>query len=225
MASVDARSVKFWTIVGAIAAVLALPLSIVLAKGNESARPATAVPPTPTAGVPVVTVSSPSTESPNTVVTTTPAGQETLITQGPPLPTNVPVAELCNAPGASAYFCDSSGPTAQVGGRLFVYTVWMRNAATVPPRYDQILAFPANTCTKIVIEFAQDERISRSATKANVRVVQSTRTPVVASVVRGSIGKLTSDLDGGPFEIQGNATDGLQVYINGYAICDSPSGL
>ncbi|MGH3631672.1 MAG: hypothetical protein ACRDRL_30075 [Sciscionella sp.] len=138
----------------------------------------------------------------------------------------VPLAALCNAPGANVYICGTSyGGTAQTGDRLFAYTGENNsNADTKPPNYDLVLHFPNNTCTKLVVQFSLDDRTAQAGSAANIRLLQQKNGAVTATAVRGTIGTLTANLDGGPFDLDANATDGSQVFVNGYALCGTSSG-
>jgi hypothetical protein len=152
------------------------------------------------------------------------ASAATTFASSAPSPTKVPLAVLCNAQNAEVYVCGTSyGGTQTVGGTLFQYYGEDNpNGGAVPPIWDLVLQFsPTTTCTRLVLNFAPTSSIVD--TVAYLQVIQSRFKPVTASA-RDSIGTLTVKLDGGPFEIQADSTDGSEVVVNGYGICNSSSG-
>jgi hypothetical protein len=144
-----------------------------------------------------------------------------------PKPQKVALAALCGAPGANSYICGGDfGGTVQVGGRLFqFYGENNANAHAEPPYWDLVLDFPANTCTKIVLQFAADERDEKADATANLKLTRTGADPVTVQTPRGTVGTLSATLDGGPFTLGANATDESQVVVNGYAVCTTDSGV
>jgi hypothetical protein len=139
-----------------------------------------------------------------------------------PSPVKISLAQLCDSPGAvNVYICGQSyGGTVQVGSRLFTYYGENNGFASAqPPNWDLVLQFSANTCTYMKMQFATED----SSSTAYLQVVQTTLRPVTSTAQKGTIGTLTAKLDGGPFELQADSSDGSQVFVNGYAICTSPS--
>lgn len=138
-----------------------------------------------------------------------------------PTPVKVTLATLCNAPNTEVWVCGPSyGATENIGSTLFTYYgATNPNGNASPPYWDLVLQFPATTCTRLVMNFAT---ASPNET-AYLQLIQSHSQPKTASAYN-SIGTLKANLDGGPFELQGDSSDGSQVVVNGYAICKSPSG-
>lgn len=107
-----------------------------------------------------------------------------------------------------------------MGNRLFAYYGENNGFADAQsPNWNLVLQFSANTCTYMKMQLATND----SSSTAYLQVVQSTLQPVTASAPGGEIGTLTAKLDSGPFELQADSSDGSQVFVNGYAICKTPS--
>jgi hypothetical protein len=135
----------------------------------------------------------------------------------------VALAALCNAPGASVYSCGSDHKgTVEVGDQVFTY-VGRGNpfAYPKPPRWGKLLDFPSTTCSKLVVNFAARD----TSGVANIRVIQTDAQPQTASRPSGKLGTLTATLNGNPFRLQYNSETGGPVYVDGYAICTTDSGV
>jgi uncharacterized protein with LGFP repeats len=63
-----------------------------------------------------------------------------------------------------------------------------------------------------------------SADTANLAVIQTTLDAQYSSTPYGQQGTFTAQLNGGPWNLEANTTDGSTVYENGYAMCYTPSG-
>ena len=205
--------------IGAVAGVIAVVVTAYFgfkslgASSGAAARPAT-------------TSSATAIQTASTGPTTQPHKQSasaTTFASPAPSPVRVPLADLCNAPNAEASYCGTSDEqTVQVGSTLFPYYAQDNpNGNAEPPNWDPVLQFPATTCTRLVLNFAPTSSFPNIT--AHLEVVQSHSQPKTASAP-SSIGTLAVKLDGGPFQIQVNSTDGSPVAVNGYAICNSPSG-
>jgi hypothetical protein len=210
------RHVAFWTIVGSIAAVITLIVALTQLRGRTHDDAGSVTSNTP-AGISATLSGSPS-PSP---------GAGSSPTTLSPTTSSVALRALCNARGAQVYICGlRSDQTIQVGGKLFTYVGETNGYANAkPPNWALVLHFPANTCQRLVIQFARDDRNAAPGSTSNVQLLQSKNPAVTASASRGSVGTLDVELDGGPFDLSANATDGESVKVNGYALCASSSGL
>lgn len=221
------RHVALWTILGGMAAVLALFLAIILpTKGSGASNNSPPASPNnpPTSAT---TISPQSTLTGSSLATNSPgpnrASSAPSFASSSPSPVKVSLAQLCDSPGdVNAYICGQSyGGTVQVGSRLFTYYGENNGFASAqPPNWDLVLQFSANTCTYMNMQFATEG----SSSTAYLQVVQTNLQPVTATAPKGTIGTLTAKLDGGPFKLQADSSDGSQVFVNGYAICTSSSG-
>ena len=207
-------------VVGAILAFLAL-LPAYLAVFPSSKTPSLTTSSTPPTVAPTSSVESTTTESSDTTTDGTDTIIETSTTEKV-VPVKVPIAELCNN-ADSVYICEDE--EIEVGDRIFSYEAENNGfASTRPPNWGRILYFPGNTCVRLVVRFAVSDHSSEPGNKANLRVIQSRSSTATASTPRGSIGTLSASLDRGPFRLEGNSTDGAQVFVSGYAVCNTPSG-
>ena len=202
-------------VIGVTAAVLVVPpawLTLLSSHGGGSSAPAQ---------------STASTLEPSTSMTPTTAGDSTTsetieTTTGSSLTESsnhkVPIADLCGVSDAVSAVCgEGYGGTIQVGSRLFSYRA--KNRGFRSPEWGLVLHFPDNTCTKLVMNFAMDNRESKVASKANLRITQSREPVRTASTSHGTMGTLSTKLDGGPFDLEANSTEFAAVYVNGYAVC------
>jgi hypothetical protein len=211
-----------WGVVGAIAAVAAVVLTILLHFSGESGN---------TSGSPVIapTASKAPSERPSPLDASRPApsaASSPSFASAAPSPVRVSLGELCDSPGMeNAYICgDSDGGTVQAGSRLFTYYGQSNgNAFAEPPNWSLVLQFGSNTCTDIKLQFSTDSSTDPGTT-AYLQIVQVNLPPTTVSAAPGTVGTLTTKLDGGAFELQADSSDGSSVYVNGYAICSSPSG-
>lgn len=138
----------------------------------------------------------------------------------------VPLSSICNIENEKYETgdCASSSATVQIGGNLFEYTVeqnWGMEAQA--PSWSSPFSFPKNTCRQLVITFGVSNS-DNSTDTANLEVIQTTLDPEYSSTPYGQLGTFTAGLDGGPWNLQANTTDGSTVYENGYAMCYSPTG-
>lgn len=218
------ETVVIVAIIGAIGGIIVAIINGLFSSSKSSAQP---LPPM----VPQITSSSsPASESPSPSTPPSPTASGTSPSDSgstpagdspptAPSPTKVQLAVLCNASNAHPAICgESAGDPVQVGGVLFSYQ-GENNAfgEFAPPKWGPILQFSPTTCTSLTIRFA-----STKAT-ANLQVVQSHSASVTASAT-GKVGTLTAKLDGGPFTLQANNSNGYQVFVDGYATCNTPSG-
>ncbi|MBL7487287.1 protein kinase [Frankia sp. AgB1.9] len=134
-------------------------------------------------------------------------------------PTQVGVQLLCRTQNAE---CDNDDAgTIPAGGKLFQYYDY---GSTQSPNWVDLLKFPANTCTSLVVQFATKSSANSNSVTANLQLLQTSVGPVAATST-GDVGTLTATLDGGPFELEANSSTGDYVYLNGYAVCNTYSGL
>jgi len=188
-----------------------------------------------------VTATAVVTETATTTVTAQPVASNTPIASAevapsvspnPPLPSpspasvKVPLAELCGVTGASGYCGSSFVGTIQVGGHLFAYVGATFDADYPrPPDWSRILHFPANTCSELDVTFASDDSNGGTTDSSNLQVLQTVASAATANAAHGSVGHLKVMLDGGPFDLEANSTTGDQIFVNGYALCASSSGI
>lgn len=130
-------------------------------------------------------------------------------------PTQIALTQLCNTPHAHCLATYSG--TIPVGNQTFSYSVHTE-CCPEPPEWDQAVNFPENTCTSIYIQFA----VKGSGT-AYLQLMQGSN-PKVSKSTTGAVGILTAALDGSPFILEADSSDGSWVFLNGYAICITDSG-
>jgi hypothetical protein len=219
------RWVRFWTVLGGIAAVLGLAVTLVVTLvGNDAPAPTTqptlspgpslspALPPISSTVDPSPTASPTDTLSPSPTATTpSPASPGTLV--------HVSLGDLCNSPGAVAYFCSPSPRgTIQVGDQVFTYYAEGNTADS--PNWSSYLEFPKNTCSEIDIQFAASYQ---GPLTINARVIQSGAPAISATTHTGHIGTLKATLNGSPFDLQWNSGNGTALFAAGYAVCSTDS--
>jgi hypothetical protein len=215
---------RVWTVIGGMAALAALPLAIVVAVWSADSPPSPAA-----ADVENRTSSTTFTPQPLGSPAATPPIETSSVSPtqsaSPEATTEfrVSLGELCNASDAEIYICGTEyEDTIQVGDQVFTHVGSGNVFATVkPPSWGLILKFPANTCTKLVIQFAVN---SRGSGTARTRIIQTGSQPQVASTSYSAVGTLRADLNGTPFILQYNSTTGRAVFANGYAMCRTSSG-
>lgn len=135
----------------------------------------------------------------------------------------IPVSYLCNA-AIETYICGSDYEKAiQIGNRMFTY-VGQGNSNAVPPYWTLVFGHGKTTCNQIVIQFGMDDNRAKSGAIANIEVIQGSTAAQVAQTSTGHLGKLTASLDGSPFTINAQSTDGTSVVVNGFALCTTASG-
>lgn len=138
----------------------------------------------------------------------------------------VPLSTLCNLQGSNAYICGSDyGGTIQVGGELFEYVGQTDGfSGAEPPYWDLLVSDPANTCHSMTIRYASADQTSNVGLSTSVEVLQVGIPAVESTTPRGTVGTLSLRLTGSPFTLQGDSSDGAQVFANGFAWCYTPSG-
>jgi hypothetical protein len=135
------------------------------------------------------------------------------ITEPSPTPAQLSLTELCNDPDAGIYaVCNPS--TMNLGNQVFSYEI--RDEPDSAPEWSTVLTYSGSACSKIFVQFAAT---SQETGSVDVRVLQSSGTPIATSASFGQIGTLTATLNGGPFSIEVNDTDGSVIYYNGYVVC------
>ncbi len=148
------------------------------------------------------------------------------VTPLPPPTYKVPLSTLCRLPGSNDYICgtDYSG-TIQVGGELFQYVDQTNGfSGAEPPYWDLLVSDPANTCFSLTIQYASPDQVSNVGQNSSVQLLQVGVPAVQSTTARGTVGTLTADLNGSPFTLEGNSSDGEQVFADGYALCHTVSG-
>lgn len=184
------------------------PTSTAVAPSTSSASPSPSSESTTSSSSDPTATGTPGSIMPSTSMTSSPAPP-------PPTPTKVSLGELCNTPGAYAVFCGPGyGGTADIGDHVFTYHGSL-NPAT-PPQWSDLLRFPASKCSKLVISFGADYG---GPLTINARVIQAGSPPVSAKAGYGQVGTLTASLNGGPFSLQFNDSNGTAVFLDGYAVC------
>jgi hypothetical protein len=227
------RNFVFLVAVGIVAAVVSTLTVKAWTGSDRSSRPGTDPSPGVTTSAPAATTPAPAATTPAPAATTpapaatTPAPAATTPAPAATTPAResadmkVPLANLCKAPGAvGAYFCTPG--TAEVGGQVFQYAV--DNAGTSTPYWNPEIKFPANQCSQIVLQFAAEAPHPESDS-ARLQVVQSSKPLAIATANPGVVGTLSTPLDGGPFEIDGDSSNASRVGVNGYALCKTPYGV
>lgn len=221
--------VKFWAITSGIATVIGTSVALVQLTGGQPSVTPTATPTTTLRGDSTLgPLPSPSPSvSLSTAATTAPTidpSSSASIGQTPGS-YKLDINTLCNIEGVHANVSCSADADAQVGGTLFHYQAWSSSAwAAKPPNYDSVIEVPANTCTSLVVSFAQDDRLSKPGSTANMRVLQENAPTATAAIGYGKVGMFTVKLNGGAFRLQANTTGGQPVYVSGYALCSTMSG-
>jgi hypothetical protein len=130
----------------------------------------------------------------------------------------VPLSMLCNVPQAT--FNNGCGPgTVQVGSNLFQFEMVGNSDGFRPPQYGTDVIIPANGCRTITLTFALSSSNSQVNELAYIQIIQTSLDPAMSSTPVGTVGTLTTNLDGGPFYIENASTNGDTVYYNGSASC------
>jgi len=132
--------------------------------------------------------------------------------------------DLCRS-ASEATTCFDAPVSIRAGGRTFIAVVHNGCCGTEPPYWGGLIEFDkATSCTSLHLEFAADSDGTDQGESA-AHVVQNQTDEQVATEPNGSVGVLDASLDGSPFLIEANSTNGRTVYANGYARCSTQNGL
>jgi hypothetical protein len=120
--------------------------------------------------------------------------------------------------------CLSPG-TIQIASNLFTYVTQQNwGVGASPPYWSDPFSLPANTCRQLIVNFGLPNTDATDDT-SNIEVIQTTLSPEESSTPYGQLGTIIAKLDGGPWNLQANTSDGSTVFENGYAMCFTASGL
>jgi hypothetical protein len=135
----------------------------------------------------------------------------------------LPLSTICNLPTVEQSFC--SDGTVRISGGVFSYAIGDVNIGIQPPRWTTVLEVKSSSCSSITLKFVEDIDSGAPGASAYIHVLQDSG-PAQTSpgALVGHVGALTATLNGGPFFVETNSTDGADVWVNGNATCATESG-
>lgn len=142
-----------------------------------------------------------------------------------PSPQRVPLFLLCQGSNDTD-FCEQG--TRPLESQVFSYDMEapIDHDTEALGEWIWILNVPANTCSKLVLQFAPSAGLSGN-TSVSARVLQGGPASAIISAATDHIGTLTAKLNGSPFylEFKSTVTKGPVVFVSGYAVCTTDTGL
>ena len=140
---------------------------------------------------------------------------------------SVSLDSLCANSGisnSSVNGCPYDGTTS-VGGQPFTYEAFVSdNWQSVYPSFWDLIDFPTNTCNAVTVTFGIPDGGGLPGDIAYLQVAGSSGV-VAAQATYGTVGTLTTALNGEPWSLQNSATsDSDEIAINLTATCSTQSG-